>query len=511
MKHNLNSNNDSTPMDETKDKHTPINSEENSIALAGIEPKQISKNDDSELTPGELRKKKFVDLLDRISFYISGTSDAKEEAEVNDAVRAPVIFGGIVVLVFLGFGFLWSVLAPIDSAAIAQGSVVLDLNKRTVQHLEGGIISEIMIKEGDHIKEGQTLIRLDSTNALARQGIITVQIAASTALEARLIALRDDKEEISFPEWLITGSEHSLEIKELIESEKQIFVTKKKALAGHIDILNQKIAQYEDQINGLEAQEKATSQQVANYTKRVKSTKILLEKGSSTQERLLTLESELARIQGQLGEYTANIAQAQQAIIETNLEIISVKNNTLSETVSQLRDAQNTLADLNEKRQAVDDVVERLEIKAKSSGIVTNLKYFTVGGVISPATPILEIIPQDDQLLIEAFIKPQDIDVVRQGLEARVRLTAFKVRKIPMINGEVVHVSPDSFRDEATGAVFYKARILLDSQTMSKLNETIELYPGMPADVLIVTGERTFMSYLMSPITDTFSKAFREE
>ena len=156
-------------------------------------------------------------------------------------------------------------------------------------------------------------------------------------------------------------------------------------------------------------------------------------------------------------------------------------------------------------------MVNRLNIKAKNSGVVTNLKYFTVGGVISPATPILEIVPQDEQLVIEAFVKPQDIDVVRQGLEARVRLTAFKVRKIPMINGEVVHVSPDSFRDEATGAVFYKARILLDAKEMSKLTNKVELYPGMPADVLIVTGERTFMKYLLSPITDTFSKAFREE
>lgn len=467
--------------------------------------------DDAEPTTKDKMVAKLSTMLDKASNAVSGKTVYEEETEVSNAVRKPVRFGVWTIIIFLGIGLLWSVTAPIDSAAIAQGKVVLDKNKRTVQHLEGGIISEILIKEGDKVVEGQTLMRLDSTNAIARKGIIDVQVAANTALESRLIALRDNKEEVTFPDWLEEEAKKSVEIKELLEAEVSLFETKKKGLAGHIDILNQKIAQLNNQITGLQSQEKASYDQIDFLKQRIDAVQKLVDKGQATRPRLLELKGRLSDIQGREGEYKSMIAKAQQAIIEAKLEIINVRNETLSEVISQLREAQNNLSDLEEKRRAVVDVVDRLEIKAQQSGVITNMKYFTVGGVISPATPILEIVPQDDELVIEAYIKPQDIDVVRNGLQARVRLTAFKVRKIPLIEGTVIHVSPDSFENEASGSVFYKARVLLDAEQINNLEEAIELYPGMPADVLIVTGQRTFMQYLISPITDTFSKAFREQ
>ncbi|MEM7617066.1 MAG: HlyD family type I secretion periplasmic adaptor subunit [Pseudomonadota bacterium] len=449
--------------------------------------------------------------LEKIISRTAKKQASEEELDINATVRGPILFGLLVILIFFVIGYIWAITAPIDSAAIAQGTVVLESNKKTIQHLEGGIVSDILVTEGEIVEAGQELLKLSATSAKASKGLVDSQIAAYTATESRLITERDNLKDVQFPSWLINLARDNTEVGNLLAGEKSLFDTRRKSIEGHINILNQKTAQLKDQISGLSAQVRSANKQIGFLTQERDTVQKLIDIGQSTMPRLLSIKRQLAELQGNRGEYQSSIAESKQAIIENELEMINVKNTHLKEVVELLQQTQNQLADLYERRRAVDDIVERVVITAPQSGIVTNLKVFTIGGVIRPGDPILDIVPQDDRLVIEAHVQPADIDVVRQGLKSRVRLTAFKTRKIPMIDGVVLHVSPDKFTDKQTNSVYFKAKILLNQDTLDSLVDDIELYPGMPADVLIVTGERTLINYLLAPITDTINNAFREE
>jgi HlyD family type I secretion membrane fusion protein len=470
--------------------------------------KNLSLTTMSERMEGSEKVQNSLVKMDDFYHFMTDTEYETDNAAL-DTARGPIRMGMYAFLFVFVFLLGWGALAPIDSAAIATGSVVLDANRKTIQHLEGGIIAEILVREGDTVEKGQPLLRLSETNARARQEILTNQRRAAIANEARLVAERDGKDFIEFPKELLVNQDNP-DTKELLEGQVQLFDSRRKAVTGQVNIIAQRVNQLKDEIDGLKAQERGTSEQMALIEEEVKTVAKLVEKGQGLKPRLLALKREASSLKGKRGEYLSLIARAEQSIGENKLQSFNVKNESQREVVDSLRQLQEKVADVTERLRASQDILERIIIAAPQAGVVTDLRFHTIGGVIPPGQKILDIIPQDDKLVVEAQVDPRDIDIVHPGLSARVRLSAYKVRFVPPLQGIVHHVSPDKFIDQATGRSFYVARILVDQRQLEEL-ENVELYPGMPADVLIVTGERTFLSYLFDPITGSFNKAFREQ
>ena len=450
-----------------------------------------------------------IDKIDKaVKFLIS--NQYQPDGGALDATRNQIRLGVIGAIIVFGFFGSWSVLAPLESAAVARGTVVLDSNKKTVQHLEGGIISDILVREGQRVEKGDVLIRLSETAAKARNEILKTQYITALATKERLEAERDGTD-LSFKDDIFIEDKDDPDVKTVLDTQRRLYEARQKSLQGELNVLDQRINQSKEEIGGLEAQKAAAKEQLDYLAEEIATVKKLLDKGQALRPRLLSLQRQQAEIRGRRGEYQAMMARAHKTITETELQKINTRNKRLGEIVDKLREAQTTVADLKERISASKDILKRIEITAPLTGYVTDLKFFTVGGVIGSGEPIMDIVPIDDELVIEARVSPQDIDVVHKGLKAKVRLSAFKARKVPMLRGEVVNVSADKFMDRATHQSFYKARIRIDPEILKKVKGIEQLYPGMPAEVLIVTGERTFLSYLISPITDSFVRAFREQ
>jgi HlyD family type I secretion membrane fusion protein len=444
---------------------------------------------------------------DKVAFLTKRTYETDNPALA--AARGPIVFGMWMFIFVFIFMFGWATFAPLSSASVAPGSVVLNANKKVIQHLEGGIIEEILVKEGQKVNKGDPLIRLNETTAKARQVIFVNQLNTARATEARLLAERDGKDEVEFPEDMIVAADNP-EVANLLAAQHQLFETRRATYQGQLDITQQRIRQLKDEINGLTAQQQAAAKQIKLIEEEVGTVEKLVAKGQALKPRLLSLQRAAANLAGERGQYTASIARAKQAIGENELDGLNIKNKYLSEVVGQLRETQDMVAELTEKMRASADILERIVISAPQAGIISGLRVHTKGGVIQPAQPLMDLVPQDDVLIIEAQVNPQDIDNVHPGLKARVRLSAYRTRDVPMLDGVVETVSADRLVDEKAGTAYYLARIVINQQELDDLKH-IELYPGMPADVLIITGERTFMSYFLSPLMQSSYKALREE
>jgi HlyD family type I secretion membrane fusion protein len=429
--------------------------------------------------------------------------------EARDIANGPIRAGVLVMLLcFIGFG-VWGVFAPLDSAAIAMGTVIVSSNRKTVQHLEGGIIKAILVKEGDAVNKNQPLIILEETSIKANLNVFRKQLLALQAKKARLEAERDLQSSFDFDGNPYNDLDPN-EVSKIVSGEQKQFNVRKRLMRGQLAIFDQKVKQFEDEIKAVQSQKEAAEEQLTLIAKEIESQERLLKRGFVSEQEMIELKKKKAELVGQKGAYQATISKAQQAIAETQMDSMTFQNETLNEIVAELQDTQVTISDLEERVKAADDALVRSHILATNSGIVTDLKYHTIGGVIAPGNPIMDIVPQDEELIIEARIQPQDIDVVQIGLVAKVRLSAFKSKTVPMVMGKVIQVSPDRFTDQMTGMPYFTARVKLDETELKSLNG-ISLYPGMTADVYIVTGARTFIAYLMSPITDTFRKTFKEE
>ncbi len=424
-------------------------------------------------------------------------------------VRRPILIAIIVILVFFcGIG-AWAALAPLDSAAIAPGKVTVASNRKTVQHLEGGIIRELLVKEGDAIEEGQVIIRLDDTQTRATLELLRGRQDTLLAREARLIAERDGADSIGFPPALLSRQENPA-VAKLLAGEQAVFKARRRAIQGRIDIFRKRIVQLGKEIASLEAQVDAEGKQLELVADEHDSVETLVSKGLMDKTRLLALKRAAARLEGSRGEHQGLIAKAEQRIGETELQIIDLENSSLNEAVSALREVQSQLVESGQRLRAAEDILARTEIRAPQAGVVVGLNVHTETGVIAPGQRLLDILPKDDALVIEAEVDPNDIDVVRVGLSAQVRLTAFKQRNTPPLEGEVTRVSADSFTHDRTGATYFLARITIHPIERDKLDGG-ELYPGMPAEVMIVTGKQTAFEYFLTPVTDSFRRAFRED
>ncbi|WP_374385132.1 HlyD family type I secretion periplasmic adaptor subunit [Dongia sp.] len=425
------------------------------------------------------------------------------------SLRRYVILGSTIV--FLGFGgFLaWGLLASLDRAAIADGTVVVDSNKKSVQHLEGGIVREILVRDGDQVKAGDVLIRLDPTQIAAQMNQLQMEHFSRLARIARLTAEQEGRDEIEFPAEL-TAAQADPAVAALIASQQALFKARTSAYEEGASMREKKIGESQNEIVGLKSQIAAAQEMRAISEKQLVSVRELYTKGLAVIPRLRGLESDVAQLGGRIGELTSNIARASDTIAGLKIEIENLRSTRATEVNAELQQVLSEGTDYEGKLAALQDVSKRMDVRAPQGGRIVNMQVFGPGAVIEPGKPILDIVPQDEQLVVEAKVKTDDIDSVHAGLKAEVKLLAYKQRRVPAIDGEVLTVSADRLVEERSGVAYYIARVKLDLSSLPP-GMNVTPYPGMPAEVLIATGPRRAIDYFTSPLTDTWHRAFREE
>lgn len=433
----------------------------------------------------------------------------KQVPDLQAMVRKDVVAGCIAIAVFVGFLGIWSSLAPLSSAAIAPGVISPHGSRKTVQHLEGGIIDRILVEEGDRVEAGQTLVLLEDTMARASWQLIRTQYYTLAARHARLGALQTGAPDIAFPDWLIKEAGDA-EVASILATEINLLATRRLAHADRKAVLKQRIVQLEKEIDGLGSQIRGQTRQLALIAQEIGGVQQLVDKGLERMPRLLSLKRNEAQIDALRGSNTAMVSRTEQAISETELELIASDTVLLDEIAREMAEVQTQLSQAGERMAASGDILERIAIVAPVSGKVLDLKYHTAGGIIVPGAAILDIVPENEDLIIEARVSPMDIDVVYENLEAQVHLTAFGQRNLPMITGTVRHVSADRLLDEITGEPYFKATVEVSREELARIGEGVTLISGMPAEVMIVTGEQTLFGYLLKPAAETLRHSFRE-
>ena len=429
--------------------------------------------------------------------------------EETDADTRPYIRAGcLIVLVMFGGLGTWASLAPLGGAVIAPSVVTVISHRKTVQHLEGGIVAEIRARDGDAVAERDLLIRLDDAQARAGLSILDAQLDLLRAREARLVAERDEGKRVEFPQDLETRSEEP-KVADILESQRQLFEARRTALEGEIEILTQRVGQLREAIGGLEAQRRSKEEQIALIEDELVGLRKLFEGGYTSRNRMRELERAVAELTGERGEHVAEIARAENEIGEARLRSLQLSKNFREAVVDELHEVQAEVLDASERRAAALDRRSRLEIRAPRAGRVVGMTVHTVGAVIAPGEPILHIVPEDDELVVEAHVMPRDIDRVGIGQAALVRFTAFDLRTTPELEGLVIDVSADLIADPRSGASYYLVRTRIPEQSRGLLGD-LRLLPGMPAETFIQTGSRTALSYLMKPLTDGLARAFKD-
>jgi HlyD family secretion protein len=424
--------------------------------------------------------------------------------------RELVLAGSALIGVFvIGFG-AWSVMAPLESAAVAVGSVVSESSRKTVQHLEGGIISAILVHDGDQVTAGQTLIRLDDTKARTTLLALRGQLWDAKAREARLVAERDGAATIDFPADLLAQQSEPA-VAAALAGQQKIFDARRSLVESKTAAIGERINQVHEEINGHQAEVVALEKRVALLQEEVGGVKQLVASGLERKSRLLQLERDLADADGKRGETLAQIARAKQTIAEAEIDILSLQNDRQKDVADELRETQKKGHELAEQVQAAADVLARDDVKAPENGIITDLRVHTPGGVISPGEALLDLVPEADRLVVEVQVRPEDIDRVREGLPAQVRLLPYKQRRTPLLNARVIYVSADRLVDKRTERSYYTAKLRIDEKELAALGGEVKMVPGMPSEAMIQTGETTVAAYALSPILDSFHRAFREK
>lgn len=421
----------------------------------------------------------------------------------------PVVAAVVVVAVAFGGLGTWLGVARLDSAAVAPGTVIADGHRKTVQHLEGGIVRELLVREGDMVQVGQALVALDPTQARAAMGQVRGHYWAALARVARLKAEQDGGEPV-FPEELTQAAATDAAAADLLAAQRRLFASRRDTQAGQVGVRRQRNAQVREEIAALEAQLAAAQHRQAYARQELDGVEKLYRKGYERKPRLLDLMGKVAELEGRRGELAGNIARGRQEIATTEVEIMTLNNSFASDVARELQDAHAALAEATERQRAAADVLGRIRVVAPIAGRVVDMKVFTVGGVVTPGQPIMDIAPSEDALIVEARVNPNDIEGVHTGLPANVRLTAYKQREVPPITGTVTHVSADRLTDPRTGEAHFLAHVTLSPEALREVPR-VALAAGMPADVLITTGERRAIDYLISPLADGMRHAFREK
>ena len=414
----------------------------------------------------------------------------------------------VIAVLILGLGG-WAAVASITSAVIASGTLTVISNSKTIQHLTGGIVSEIAVKEGDTVKAGDLIMRLDATLPKANLAILTKQMDELLARQGRLEAEREDRDVIRYPPAL-EKRRSDPQVRVVMMGQAKLFRARERAMEGQRKQLGERVSQLRDEIRGLEAQRKAKTEEISMIRDELTGLEKLRAKGLVPKTRLTQLSRQAARLNGEEGSLLAAKARAQGRIAETEVQIIQLDRDRQAQVVTELRQVQLKIAELIERRIAAEDQLRRVEIRAPIAGRIHDLEFHTIGGVVQGGKEIVKIIPSKDELIVEARLEPKDIDQVHEGQTSSIRLSSFNQRSTPELTGKVSHVSADLMRDEKRQLTFYKVRIRFEPGEIDRL-EGKELIPGMPADVFIQTDSKTALSYLIEPLTDQLGRAFREE
>jgi HlyD family secretion protein len=429
--------------------------------------------------------------------------------DVSRSIRRHMIAGlltSVILVVSVGG---WAAATNLAGAVVANGTFVVGSYVKKVQHPSGGVVGQILVREGDTVSAGDIVMRLDATQTRSNLAIVTKRLDELGARLARLEAERDDHDAIRFPDWLLARRTIP-DVASAIHSETRLFEFRKQSRDGKKAQLAERISQYEHEIEGLKAQEDAYQSGIEVFETEIAALSGLRAQGIVSDQRLNSLKTQLATYGGERGEKIAYQAQAAGRITETRLQILQVEQDLKTEVGKELREIQAQIGEYVERKVAAEDELKRIDIIAPQSGVVHQLTVHTVGGVVSPADPIMLIVPEGDDLALEVQIAPKDIDQIHLGQKAVLRMSAFNTRVTPELNGHVSRIAADLTTDERTGMTYYLARIAPPSEELSKLGG-LTLVPGMPAEAMIHTGDRTALSYLVKPLSDQINRAFREE
>lgn len=417
--------------------------------------------------------------------------------------------GFLIIFVTFGVFGTWAALAPLDSAALAPGVVMVKTYRKTIQHLEGGIVKELLVRDGDLVKAGDPLIVLDETQIRADNEVTRSQLIAAQATDARLRAERDGLPLVDFSAMIEQDTPRAREAR---EGETLVFKARRNSHLGEISVLEERIRQLREQINGLKKVISTKNSLERSFSTEIRELKELLAEGFVDKTRLLEQERNLDKTHAEIADHGSEIIKTQLQINETELQILQLNKDFNAEVVSQLAEVQTKVFDLQEKKSALEDRLSRIVIRSPEDGMILGMTVHTIGGVISPGTPLLDIVPSVSDLVVEAKVSPVDIDRVEAGKSADIRFSSFNSNTTPVIEGRVIQVSADRLEDVKDGTPYYLARVGLTEEGVKHLGGlNLKLQPGMPADVFINTGERTMLQYLMQPATNAFARSLIEE
>ncbi len=425
------------------------------------------------------------------------------------SVRWPITLGLIALLVLVGGFGAWATFSNIAGAVVASGRIEVDQNRQAVQHPDGGVVETLDVVEGQRVREGDVLLRLDPSDVQSNLSVATAQLNEWRARQARLEAERDGRDEITFPDDLLQVAEDSPALAEVLEGQRNLFATRAENTRQQVDQLARRTDQIRAQIEGFNAQTEALQEQRTLVLGELENVQNLIDRGLSEASRGLTLQRESARLLGTIGELAASTAEAEGRITEIDLSILQIQTARREEAISQLREVRVQEAELVERQQALTRQLDRMEIRAPVSGVVYGLRVFGARSVVQAADPILFLVPEDRPLVITSQVSPTDVDEVFVGQQVVLRFPAFDSRTTPELFGHVRQVSADAFTDQNTGISYYEAEIVLNEGEVARL-EGRTLLPGMPVEAYIRTDDRTPLSYLLRPLTNYFNRAFRE-
>lgn len=430
-------------------------------------------------------------------------------ASVSRSMRRHAMATGLASVVLLAGVGGWAAATTLSGAVVTMGSFVVETNVKLVQHPEGGVVGELLVQEGDEVKAGQVLVRLDATQTRANLAIVAKRLDELLARQARLEAERDGLEAIVFPPEL-TARPDNADVAKAMTSEQSLFGFRRETRHGLKAQLAERIIQYGHEIEGLAAQQDAFEHGLDVLDTEIEGLRDLYQRNLVSLQRLNALEREAASLGGEHGEVIAARAQASGRIAEARLQVLQVDNDLKTEVGAELRDVQAQIGEFLERRIAAEDALKRIDIVAPQDGYVHELILHTVGGVVPAGDALMQVVPKADRLALDVRVSPRDIDQIHLHQTARLRLSAFNQRTTPELAGTVIRVAADLTQDRTTGASYYLVRIAVPQEQLARLDD-LTLVPGMPAEAFIQTGERTALSYFIKPFTDQMSRAFREE
>lgn len=444
-----------------------------------------------------------VSLRDQaLARLVVGDERAAQDGRRWNLIGLAIIAGTI------GVSVVWSTLAPLSSAVVAQGSVKVDTSRKKIQHAEGGVVKKILVQDGSTVKAGDVLVQLDETRAGAAHGVVVGGRDVALATEARLKAERDEKPTIEFPPELTQRADNE-QVVQILRAQQAMFAARRSSRAGELGILDEQVAALRNEITGFQSQQRSKNEQIESLENDLKGLIDLDKQGMVEKTRLRAVDRDIARLKGERDELVSKVASGRTAISERELKKFQVRRAFQEEVANELKKVQSENYELIERASATKRTLELTELRAPVSGTITELKIHTAGGVIGPGEVVMELVPSDDRLVLEARVLPADIDRVMVGQQAGLKLHAFNPRTTPELNGSVTYVSADAVLDPRTELSYFTVKLDVPKSELERLGEQ-KVQPGMQADIFIRTGERTFFGYLLQPLMDSFRKAWLE-